>query len=896
MMAILSIYWGFAAEVDYSRKTFYVDCARRVSGNGTSWKDALSTDEFVTVLKKVNSGTTFYLTKGEYIPSAPAEAYSIAFEAYAGVTIRGGYDPTNESDGYSPRNLTTLTLANGYSDIANFRMDPKSPTEIYDINFKGRPTQEGTLPCRVTIVPGEANGNGFFRFERCTFNQNAGISMSFQPGNGIFNQCDFDFSQGGYVYLGEYSLPGGPKQNQITFSNSSFSGDRSCIEFHFQNNLKIINCTFGGRNGVYCLSDLIKVQVPNNSTEEGVNSNDNLSVELTHNTILGNVRIEGIKCIVNGNYIHGRLIADNRDYNAKNTQNVFVESDDMSYTVGGDILLKYERISEFFPFRNSTYTFVKNPGKLTKTVALLTDYYCADENDFLLFRNLGESELDIDQIGQERYKYPCFGAYELKFNDQKNYYVKSTGTGDGSNWKNAMGINRFTQIFKIAQSGSTFHFAEGVYTPTDKSYSDGFTTQQSINLQGGYSINPAEGEKPNPSIHETIFNADKSENVDFSDEGLGYLSNSLTNIVKYEPNEDGTIKISGIKFTRQNNDPKDHSKGALMIAAVYNFDKKLDVVLENCTFDNNNNAFKALNCPNIKFRKCHFDNTRVHAINASNINNFEIESCSFHKNGTAIMATSKNLDISNSTFLENSNTLDLSILDTGKVNVTNNTIIGGIKIWKANEPNISIVGNIITGPNISSDNIVNKSRNNLFAYDDENETETTTTWDNSIWDTSDDQFTPKKDLFMAMDYTYDENWNLIPSPTYDRGSFVIPLQSDKTRDGINLRFPLEKTSVERDQRGVRREKLTCVGAYEYPGDYPYIPDAFTPYSRNGKNDIFMKGYEVYIYNRYGSLLCHSTKGWDGYYKGKLVEPGVYIYVVNTNAGSWKGTVEVIKSM
>ena len=107
---------------------------------------------------------------------------------------------------------------------------------------------------------------------------------------------------------------------------------------------------------------------------------------------------------------------------------------------------------------------------------------------------------------------------------------------------------------------------------------------------------------------------------------------------------------------------------------------------------------------------------------------------------------------------------------------------------------------------------------------------------------------------------------------------------------------MEKTSVERDQRGVRREKITCVGAYEYPGDYPYIPTAFTPYSTNGKNDIFMKGYEVYIYNRYGSLLCHSTKGWDGYYKGKLVEPGIYIYVVTTNAGSWKGTVEVIKSM
>ena len=890
MMAILSIYWGFAAEVDYSRTKFYVNCAKKVSGDGTSWKNALSTDKFIEVLKKAKPGSTFYLAKGEYISSATNIENTSAFWGNGGVTIRGGYAPTDGSDGYSPKNQTTITVTNGQRGIMSLPMTPNYPTEVYDINFKGMATSGG-LACNVTIASGNANENSFFRFERCTFTQNAGIDMFTPTGNGIFYQCDFDFTQGGNAHFGLQSGNLGSKKNKITFSCCSFSGGNTCIDFHLKYDLKIINCTFGGNDGIYTATNLINAQ-NTHAEDEPVNNNGPL-VELIHNTILGGVRIAGMKSFLNGNYIHGELSADMRGYEP--SYNAFVSSVNTDFLKFGDILIDYDQIPIFFPFMNATYTFVKKPGKLTKTIELLTDYYYENEYQSILFRNQEETFTETDQIGQERYEFPCFGAYELKFNKRMNYYVKSTGTGDGSSWKHAMGIDRFSYLFKIAPSGSTFHFAEGVYTPTSLS-SDGFTTQQCVNLQGGYSFNPVEGEKPKPSIHETIFNADKSENVDFSDDELGYLSNSLTYIVKYKPNEGGTIKISGIKFTRQNNDPKDYTKGALMIEAEYKFDKKLNMVLENCTFDNNNNAFRATNCPNIKFRKCHFNNTRVYAMEARDINNFEIESCSFHKNGTAIMTTSKDLNISNSTFLKNSNTLDLSVSDSGSVNITNNTVIGGIIIWKANEPNISIVGNIFTGPNISSQNIVNKSRNNLFAYDDENETETTTTWDNSIWDTSDDQFTPKKDLFMAMDYTYDENWNMIPSPTYDRGSFVIPLQSDKTRDGINLRFPLEKTSVERDQRGVRREKLTCVGAYEYPGDYPYIPNAFTPYSRNGKNDIFMKGYEVYIYNRYGSLLCHSNKGWDGYYKGKLVEPGVYIYVVNTNAGSWKGTVEVIKSM
>ena len=80
-----------------------------------------------------------------------------------------------------------------------------------------------------------------------------------------------------------------------------------------------------------------------------------------------------------------------------------------------------------------------------------------------------------------------------------------------------------------------------------------------------------------------------------------------------------------------------------------------------------------------------------------------------------------------------------------------------------------------------------------------------------------------------------------------------------------------------------------------PVDNIVVPTMFTPYTREGKNDIFMEGYEVYIYDRYGNLVCHSTNGWNGYYRGEVAAPGVYIYTLYMKDGrKKKGSIEVIK--
>jgi gliding motility-associated-like protein len=55
-----------------------------------------------------------------------------------------------------------------------------------------------------------------------------------------------------------------------------------------------------------------------------------------------------------------------------------------------------------------------------------------------------------------------------------------------------------------------------------------------------------------------------------------------------------------------------------------------------------------------------------------------------------------------------------------------------------------------------------------------------------------------------------------------------------------------------------------------------IPNAFTP-DNSGKNDFFMLGYHVKIFNRWDQLIFEGDDGWDGKYDGKLVNPGTYYY-------------------
>jgi gliding motility-associated-like protein len=86
-----------------------------------------------------------------------------------------------------------------------------------------------------------------------------------------------------------------------------------------------------------------------------------------------------------------------------------------------------------------------------------------------------------------------------------------------------------------------------------------------------------------------------------------------------------------------------------------------------------------------------------------------------------------------------------------------------------------------------------------------------------------------------------------------------------------------------------------------------VPSAFTP-DGDGKNDCFnirnwgaVTDVRFNVYNRYGLLVFTTTdpaKCWDGTYKGEVLAPAAFIYIISANTVcgpvNRKGTVVLIR--
>jgi gliding motility-associated-like protein len=73
------------------------------------------------------------------------------------------------------------------------------------------------------------------------------------------------------------------------------------------------------------------------------------------------------------------------------------------------------------------------------------------------------------------------------------------------------------------------------------------------------------------------------------------------------------------------------------------------------------------------------------------------------------------------------------------------------------------------------------------------------------------------------------------------------------------------------------------GCLEYATKRIWITDAskvniLTP-NGDGRNDLFLRGFHIQVYNRNGFLLYEGIDGWDGKYNGKLVSSDTYFYVL-----------------
>ena len=87
----------------------------------------------------------------------------------------------------------------------------------------------------------------------------------------------------------------------------------------------------------------------------------------------------------------------------------------------------------------------------------------------------------------------------------------------------------------------------------------------------------------------------------------------------------------------------------------------------------------------------------------------------------------------------------------------------------------------------------------------------------------------------------------------------------------------------------------------------FVPDAFTPNGDGNNDKLFVRGrhissMELKIFDRWGEVVFQTkdqAKGWDGSYKGKPVDPAVYVYWLTAHCVDGqeyftKGNVTVIR--
>lgn len=125
--------------------------------------------------------------------------------------------------------------------------------------------------------------------------------------------------------------------------------------------------------------------------------------------------------------------------------------------------------------------------------------------------------------------------------------------------------------------------------------------------------------------------------------------------------------------------------------------------------------------------------------------------------------------------------------------------------------------------------------------------------------------------------------------------------------GETFTYYVEATETMDSYGFTEKSRSNTVGIKQLP--ITYIPNAFCP-AGIGPNRIFlpvnsfvtMENYNMYIYNRDGHLLFHSTHpevGWNGRFNGVIMPGGCYVYKITYTYGAGEvyeavGTVTLVR--
>lgn len=912
------------------------------TGDGSSWDKAMGNKEFSYMLGHVREGATFHLAAGTYVPvlnSAYEEVTDsdlLVYQIIKSVNIIGGYpkNPTEKDVSNPKENITLFTSDvngdNKIDDLENYREDDldgclyidrvDGKVLLYGLQFGGTANHSSTLADANAICH---MSSSVVNVENCSF-LGCHNPLKIERCDATITNCIFGYNNNSFV-----TSIGDVKITSTTFKNEGYTTICSSYRYGYmgggidavQRTVSVTNCTF---------KDVKNLKIGDSSDSK------HTKYYFNNNTILMDEGSVTLCCMttMTGNIISALGIILRGESYGKMVQplyNVICTND-----LDDDNIIKSESsniwVTSYSSFLSSE---LKNNGGYTPTLALKSDEL---SNGKSLRFPLSETTVTSDQRYMKRSQKTCVGAYELDATEtvpvvrqmnpdtivacdvypltgksypigcsmvretiknvrgkdslvlvhpvyvlpdpaQKVYYVKQNGEGDksGKSWDNAMNDSSFAYaLLKLSSDDVTFHIAEGEYKPiydslgniSDDKRMSVFYAKRNASLIGGYSTS-SPSSMPEPHLYVTTFSGYMQENL------------YVRHILRYMSLKNKKVNVKGIRFIYCL--PIGESdEGGLVLSATQN----CDFSVEKCTFEN---VYKGINVntqsgrtnSDLKLivKDCYSKADMV--ISGENVT---IENSSFVTDKFNLSGLLMNLSIKNSTFYIN----DFRTYDSWTKNAFSAQLINNTILLKSNLSLIkgvySFVGNILKGPIVMEENSNVTSSYNVYSNDNEQ----------YVFISDKDIILKKEQFGDILDNSNDE-WNF----RYQGGftPTVAPL-TDSLSDGTTILFPLSATSVETDQRGAKRNELTCMGACEIISDTIIVtnpnsidvPTLFTPYDFNGKNDVFMPGCEVYIYNLYGGLICHSTNGWDGRKDDELVPAGTYVYVLVKGDEKKKGTI------
>lgn len=925
---------------DPSKKEYYVK--KDGDGDGHDWEHAMNGEDFAAYLPLVPDGTTFYVAQGEYCPIYLLSHIdnNIAYEINSSVRIIGGFSKseTDESASPEPDKYETVFYdkLGDESDMLFYIDVVDGHVDFNSIYFRGK-SLESRYSAAIHCSDGGIN------FDYCVFeylgtcaNLNSDKHYSFNhcllrnlnhagaPNSYIncLSNCELTFKNSSLIFSESdvtlFRIYGSSVivQNS-TFVDNSTRGSASMfyINATYTSDISVYNCTFVNGLGI-----------PHNGKSDLVNSSKNLNLNFVGN-IVYDPKFE--------------LLPPSEDYNADGviSNNIFNSGTELNF---GQISQKnnmYLTDDDFMFILGNTIDGIDYNGGFTPTIALITD--TLSDGTSIRFP-LSETIVTTDQRGEERLKLTCMGAYELLcksdttfvsdtisigdeflgktytsmgrydsiFVNLKDlngcdsvvmhtifvkpdagrdfYFVKTDrhGKADGSSWDDAISGEDFAFALPMVNKDVKFYIAEGTYYPVyDKNlsipsigYNKVFYASKGVSLYGGFPAgNEGKDMTCDPALYPTIFSGDIQKNdteiESFDDFNLENRWENTQNVLLLSLMEDGTINIDGIVFTGN----ADHGRGGFGAFRVSVGDNTVNCNISKCRFTQVTYGASIEGCT-ANITDCYFDKalkalSLIGGTGGNVVTRNTFDFCS--TSAVDIWGNNTTYDVSNNTFTK----MNTALLLSGEItcNLRNNTIWGDVSSYEPAK--LEMVGNIIGGEmtgDVSTS--VSASSYNLFAKSE------------GEWTPSaSDIVTTQEALLSILDNEegqpkLNDNGGLTPTVALKR----ITLPED-----INIRFPLIETTVTEDQRGEKREDMTCAGAYEFicssdttlaaKFDTIHVGESFmsVTYEKMGRYD------DIYV-NLQGVSGCDSVVKHTLIVKPDPTNKAYYVKIGGTGDGkNWK---------